>query len=353
VKKGRWLRWTLAVVLLLIAAAAFRFGREPAQPVLTTSGPRLDVQLVKVWKPHASPMRGLEFSSGGAALISVAADGKILVAALDGSVTRSIDTANAVASLARSPDGATLATGGYDGRVRLWRVADGSAIRMLGETGGPVWTIAFSPDGRTIASAGEERAVRLWDVATGVQRHQLTGHKLNIWTLGFSHDGTRLASGSFDRAVKLWDPASGRLLRDIAGHTQAVVGLGWSPDGFLVSGGDDNMIRVWDKEGSPLRAFEAGHHVHRIAFTPDGRFIAVGGAESGGLNILSRQIFGARIGGGNGVTVRLWRVADGAMVAALNVFADEVSPIAISPDGRWLAAGSDAGEVALWKLTPR
>jgi WD40 repeat protein len=81
--------------------------------------------------------------------------------------------------------------------------------------------------------------------------------------------------------------------------------------------------------------------------------MAVGGAESGGINMLSRQIFGARIGGGNGVTVRLWRVADGAMVAALNPFSSEVSPIAVSPDGQWLAAGADTGEVALWKVTPR
>jgi WD40 repeat protein len=343
----------LVVVLVLSAVAVFLFGREPAQPVLTTSGPQLDAQLAKLWKPHQSPMRGLEFSLDGAALISAAADGKILVSALDGSVMRSIETGKAVASLARSPDGATLATGGYDGHIRLGRFADGGAIRTLGETGAPVWTIAFSPDGRTIASAGEERAVRLWDAESGVLRHRLTGHALNIWTIGFSPDGTRLASGSFDRTIKLWDPASGQLVRDLAAHDQAVVGLGWSPEGILVSGGDDNMIRMWDKEGNPSRVFAAGHHVHRIAFTPDGRFMAVGGAESGGLNMLSRQIFGARIGGGNGVTVRLWRVSDGAMVAALNPFADEVSPIVISPDGRWLAAGSDAGEVALWKLTPR
>jgi WD40 repeat protein len=329
------------------------FGREPSQPVRTTSGPQLDAQIVKLWKPHASPLRGLEFSADGLALISASADGKILVSAPNGHVMRSIDSAQGVASLARSPDGATLATGGYDGLIRLWRFADGSAIRTLGETGGPAWTVAFSPDSRTLASAGEERAVRLWDVASGALRHRLTGHTLNIWTLAFSPDGTRLASGSFDRTVKLWDPAGGRLVRDLAGHKQAVVGLDWSPDGRLATGGDDNMIRMWDKEGTPLHAFAAGHHVHAITFTPDGRWMAVGGAESGGLNMLSRQIFGARIGGGTGVTVRVWRVADGAMVAALNPFADQVVPIAISPDGQSLAAGSDTGEVALWKLTPR
>jgi hypothetical protein len=69
--------------------------------------------------------------------------------------------------------------------------------------------------------------------------------------------------------------------------------------------------------------------------------------------MLSRQIFSRRIGGGNGVTVRVWRFADGAMVAALNPFANDVVPIAISSGGQWLAAGSETGEVALWKLTPR
>jgi len=331
--RRRWLRWTVLAVLLVMAGALFVFGREPEQPVRTTSGPQLDAQLLRLWKPHASPLRGLEFSADGSALISAAADGKILVSALDGHVIRSIDNPEGVASLARSPDGATLATGGYDGLIRLWRFADGRAIRTLGETDGPAWAVVFSPDSHTLASAGEERAVRVWDVATGALRHRLTGHTLNIWTLGFSPDGTRLASGSFDRTVKLWDPASGRLVRDLAGHEQAVVGLRWSPDGRLASGDDDDMIRMWDKEGTPLLAIPAGHHVHAIAFTPDARWMAVGGAESGGLNMLSRQIFSARIGGGNGVTVRVWRVADGAMVAALNPFANDVVPIAISSDG--------------------
>lgn len=346
------LGWVMLGIVILIAGAAFLFGREAAQPVRVATGAQLDAQLVKLWKPHATPVRGLEFSADGT-MISVGVDGKILVSALDGRAIRSFETRAEVASLARSPDSTIVATGGYDGLVRLWRLADGSPIHTLGEAGGPIWTLAFSPDGRTLASAGEECAVRLWDVASGSLRHRLEGHKLNIWALGFSPDGTRLASGSFDQMAKLWDPANGRAIGDVPGHTQAVVSLAWSPAGLLATGGDDDTIRIWDRDGKPVRTIEAGHHVHAIAFTPDNRWMAVGGAESGLLNMLSRQIFGARIGGGNGVTVRLWRVSDGAMVTALNPFADEVRPIAISPDGNWLAAGSESGEIALWKLAPR
>ena len=71
--------------------------------------------------------------------------------------------------MAFSPDGHTLASGNYDGAVRLWDVTDPAHPRPLGQilTGGTarVMSVAFSPDGHTLASGDDDGTVLLWDVA--------------------------------------------------------------------------------------------------------------------------------------------------------------------------------------------
>ena len=116
-----------------------------------------------------------------------------------------------VYSVAFSPDGATLATGGYGGTVRLWDVA---TRRQLGDPltatdGTSVESVAFSPDGATLATGGDDGTARLWDVAT---RRQI-GDPLTIpdgrpvYSVAFSPDGATLATGSDDGTARLVDVA--------------------------------------------------------------------------------------------------------------------------------------------------
>jgi RNA polymerase sigma factor (sigma-70 family) len=113
--------------------------------------------------------------------------------------------AHAIANLAISPDGKTLASGGYDGTLCLWEMASGKK-RWHGKIGSSLDEMAFAPDGRTLAWGSQhEKTIHLWDF----QRHQeygrLRGHQGAITALDFAADSTRLASTSTDGAALVWD----------------------------------------------------------------------------------------------------------------------------------------------------
>ena len=89
--------------------------------------------------------------------------------------------------------------------VRLWQVNTGNCLKILsGHTDG-VHSVAFTPDGLKLASGGSDNKVRLWNVETGQPLAELPGHQEWVWSVAFSPDGKILASGSSDLTVKLWD----------------------------------------------------------------------------------------------------------------------------------------------------
>ncbi|WP_405719712.1 translation initiation factor IF-2 N-terminal domain-containing protein [Streptomyces sp. NBC_01537] len=229
-------------------------------------------------------------------------------------------------SVAFSPDGTTVATGGH-GATRLWDPATGEELRTLTGHTGPVRSVAFSPDGATVVTGGDD-GTRLWDPVTGEELRTLTGRSGSVFSVAFSPDGATVVTGG-DDGTRLWDPVSGEELRTLTGHTGPVRSVAFSPDGATVVTGGDDGTRLWDPvSGEELRTL-TGHTgpVVSVAFGPNGATVATGG---------------------HGGVVRLWDPVTGEELRTLTGNTSPVFSVAFSPDGTTLASSGFDGVVRLW-----
>ncbi|HEX8064684.1 MAG TPA: WD40 repeat domain-containing protein [Allosphingosinicella sp.] len=333
----------LAILCAILLAAC---GSAP-QPVAT--GPRLQAQPAARFRDDESPGREAAFSRDGRLLATSSASGLVVLRRIpDLRIVRRLQHPGGATTVAFAPGGGLLATSGYDGAILLWEVATGRLVRRLKGALGTVWSLDYAPAGDRLAAAGEDGKIRIWSPADGRLLATAAGHERNIWEARFSPDGSRVASGSFDSTVRLWDAGSGAPLATLTDHEEAVVGLAWSPDGgWLATGGDDSTIAIRRaSDGRAVRRLLLGNHAYKLAFSPDSRWLANAGRARSGVGTLWHGLTGA---GGDGEAVRLWRVADGALVQALKM-PEDVMYVGFSPDGRWLVASSDDGTVTLWRL---
>jgi WD40 repeat protein len=289
---------------------------------------------------HSQAVYTLAFFPDGASLLSVSC-GQVMVWDLARGRPRHQWTyKHSTPALAVAPDRATLAWAGDndDKAIHLWDAATGKErARLQGHERG-VLALAFSPDGTRLASANPFEPVRIWDPHTG-KTVRLCGEPPGAMALAFSPDGRTLAAASMSGTVRLWDATTGRLIRSLRDYQGWVNGLAFTPDGkaLALAGADSPTVHLWDVEtGADLRP-RHGHRgdVQAVAFAPDGRTLASGGGD--------RQ--------DGDTAIRLWDARSGRELRLLEGHAGRVLCLAFSPDGRTLVSGGEREEsVRLWDV---
>jgi WD40 repeat protein/transcriptional regulator with XRE-family HTH domain len=290
-------------------------------------------QLHLAWQAHTSTVSALAFSPDGGTLATGCWDGAIKLWDLESDTLLWTSWQTNIQRLAWSPDGRTLACSGADAVIQLLEVHGGTHLQTLSGHSGPVYALAWSPDGSLLASGGLDGRIQLWDFS-GAQSdpsvRMLQGHSDWIFSLAFTPDGGTLASASWNGTVKLWDVESQRVRETVSGHSGQVWAVAWSPDGSTMASCEwDKTIWLWDIERSTYRAVLHGHSagVHGLAFTPDSRCLLSGGDDG---------------------TLRVWDVESGQCVRIMQGYAASLYDVAWSPDGTRLAsAGSDL-LVTIW-----
>ena len=214
--------------------------------------------------------------------------------------------------------GKTLVTGGYEGKLTWYDTEAKKVVRSEAAHAKWIRRVISSPDGKLVASVADDMVCRLWDAATGKQVNELRGHAEKtphgfgsmLYAVAFSADGKHLATADKVGKVKVWEVPSGKPVAEV----------------------EAPVMYTWD----PVQRLHSIGGVRSVAFSPDGKTLAVGGiGKIGNIDHLEAN---ARV-----------ELFDWAARKRLTEYvADKskgiVNCLRFAPDGSWLLAAGGAND---------
>ncbi len=227
------------------------------------------------------------YVAGGNAIVSSGEDGVIRSWARTGALMHELRDPS-YASCCGAPTGSLVALfNGGPADITLWDAATGTVVRTLAghpkadprhEAGGNVTCAVFGPGGALLASGGFDHRVRLWSVRTGAA---LTNTDVGglVSSIAFSYDGSLVAAGVFPKRVVVIASATGKKVAEATASKKAVTSVAFTASGEIVTGGGAGELVRWRLDGRKLVRLHAyrkpdGGGIEGLAISPDGKLLA-------------------------------------------------------------------------------
>lgn len=293
-----------------------------------------------------------------------------------------------VDDLALSPDGrsiaaTTLSNDRSGANLMLWEVATGTLKLFLPTGEMRSHGVVFHPDGQRLAYTRGSSIDLRYNLPAALPQGVLEGHTKGITDLAVSADGRWLVSAGEDQNVQLWDWQQEKLIRTFAAHGETQKSVKIDPKGQLIVSSDGDTIEVWelptgklrrtlkpgDEEvraialspdvrtlasaganstitlwnlntGEPMQTLTSVNDIHSLAFSPDGRTLAVGLSPIRRNGDLSES----------GDSLQLWNVQTQAEIASWQGHTNAVSSVVFTADGKTLISGSWDGSIKFWEI---
>lgn len=346
-------------------------------------------QTIRLWDPATGQQKGIfKGHQGAITRVCFAPNGKILASSsidktirlwkVPGGETIAVLKGHHmdVNAVCFSPDGKTLASASSDHRIRLWDVQTGKEVlRQPGHQENAI-ALKFLDDGKTLISFSQDQTMRSWDWRRGVETHVSSWPDTSFAPpgellphFGLSPLGNVIALGTQEGGIQLVDVASARKLRAMANRGGPVLATTMSPDGKLLVSSDGKTALAWNvATGARLAALPDDVGCKYVVFAPDGKLLLGGERNSRLWDVKKNRLIhelpipcadvtsamfsrdgSLLICGDTSGNVEIWDIAKRSKTRVLSGLAGYVSSLALSPDGRLLAAGAWRG-IKVWEL---
>ena len=338
-----------------------------------TSGVALAQQAAEVgtFDGHTDPVYSVAWTPGGKTLITGGFDNTVRV--WDSATRKLLKTltghANLVLSVAPSPDGNLILSGSLDKTAKLWSFPKTGFQKDLNANPAGLKALALKPDG-TWAAVATGNQVKIWDLNAGNALRDLNGHTAEVASVAFRGDGAQIASGDKARTIRLWNAADGAAQGSVETPADTVLALAYLPNNQqLVSSGSDGISRLWQLPFADPRTIDVKAPVVVAAFAANGAKFATSGdkiiriwnpADSALLKeidagepvtALSLSADGGQVAAGlANKTIRVFKTDSGEEVKKIEGLASPATAIALTPDAAGIAAATEDNKIAVYNV---